>query len=684
MKLTKARVENFKCVEDSEEFSIGEVTCLVGKNESGKTALLEALYKLNPVEDDAASFDRIEYPRRFVTNVGGGGEDGTATADVVTTSWALDAEDVRVVTEALGTAAAFAQQEVVIKKGYANSAEYVFDVDEAQVCSAVVGEATLNAAELATLRSAATVEQILAAISDAENPTAKHAALDVRLRELFPTTVRDKAEAALSTRMPKFLYYDQFYRLPGRIALPALRRREEEKRLEPGDKVFMALLDLVNTTSDEIDQTGDSEELTASLEAIQNTLTDEIFEFWSQNRHLEVRFDFRRGRPEDPPPFNEGWNFTTRIHNSRHRASVGFDRRSAGFVWFFSFLIWFSRVRQNFGDNVVLLLDEPGLSLHGKAQQDLLRYFDERLRPRHQLVYTTHSPFMINARRIEELRTVQDKDGAEEVLGTKVGERILSSDEDTLFPLQGVLGYDIAQSMFVGPHVLVVEGPTESALINWASRQLLSRGRPGLDVRWAVCPAEGASKVTSFVTLFRGRGLSIAALLDYHDTQQGLVDRLDQSDLLEPQHLLRVTDFLEQEEGDIEDILGRTLYAELVAGALDLEPANALPAERPSDAPIRVVKEVEAHCALLPVRYPEFNHFCARDPVNGARSRPDRRLAGRGRCAGAVPACLRPSQCASLRDRSRHNHLRHLERQHRPHQRHGHQERGPSARDCFT
>ena len=50
MKLTKARIQKYKCVENSEEWRVDQVTCLVGKNESGKSALLEALYKLNPVE----------------------------------------------------------------------------------------------------------------------------------------------------------------------------------------------------------------------------------------------------------------------------------------------------------------------------------------------------------------------------------------------------------------------------------------------------------------------------------------------------------------------------------------------------------------------------------------------------------------------------------------------------------
>ena len=94
-------------------------------------------------------------------------------------------------------------------------------------------------------------------------------------------------------------------------------------------------------------------------------------------------------------------------------------------------------------------------------------------------------------------------------------------------PLQGIVGFDIAQTMFVGPYVLVVEGPTESALFHWFSRELIKRNQEGLDIRWAICPAESASKVSSFVTLFHGRGLKIAAVMDYHEGQKQMVDKLE-------------------------------------------------------------------------------------------------------------------------------------------------------------
>lgn len=78
------------------------------------------------------------------------------------------------------------------------------------------------------------------------------------------------------------------------------------------------------------------------------------------------------------PPFDQGPIRQVRVHNKRHRASVPFAKRSRGFVWFFSFLAYVNELEDT-GDALIPLLDEPGLSLHGRAQHDLLKLVDKRL-----------------------------------------------------------------------------------------------------------------------------------------------------------------------------------------------------------------------------------------------------------------------------------------------------------------
>jgi hypothetical protein len=164
--------------------------------------------------------------------------------------------------------------------------------------------------------------------------------------------------------------------------------------------------------------------------------------------------------------------------------------------------------------------------------------------------------------------------------------------------------------------VLVVEGPSEWAYINWFVRKLIGDGRPSLDIRWAVAPAEGATKVSSFVTLFKGRGLRIAALLDWHAEQKKMVEHLEKSRLLDEGHLLKTTDFVKQPEADIEDLLGWELYAALVNGALQIPERDKLPSKKPNDCEVRIVKEVEKRAKLLPPGLPEFDHYKPAEYLN--------------------------------------------------------------------
>lgn len=102
MKLIRARVQNYRSVEDSEAFEIGDLTCLVGKNEAGKTALLSALRGLKPAQ--AFAYDEtIDYPRRFATRFDDRHPDGTA--EVIRTWWQLSASDQAAVEQCFGAEA---------------------------------------------------------------------------------------------------------------------------------------------------------------------------------------------------------------------------------------------------------------------------------------------------------------------------------------------------------------------------------------------------------------------------------------------------------------------------------------------------------------------------------------------------------------------------------------------------
>ena len=395
------------------------------------------------------------------------------------------------------------------------------------------------------------------------------------------------------------------------------KEADEAGQTDPERIPFLLSLALASTDVSSLRDASRYEELRARLEDVSNRVTDEIFEYWSKNRNLEVAFDYAEARSGDPHPFNRGHVFSLRVRNNRHRVTVGFDERSTGFVWFFSFLVWFSQMEKTYGDRLIILLDEPGLSLHGRAQGDLLRYIRERLLPKFQVIYSTHSPFMIDIDNIFSVRTVEDKvaeDGSP--IGTKVGSRVLSADADTLFPLRAALGYDITQSLFVGEHCLLVEGPGDMVFLRWASRQLTGKKRSctgekrvGLDARWTVTPVGGIDKLGSFNALFAGNELHVAILTDFHTGDKRKVSDLRESQLLEAGHVFSADEFVQQDEADVEDMLGRELYVQLVNACYGLEEDKRLPSARPADSPTLAVKEAEDHFRTVATDGPEFDHL---------------------------------------------------------------------------
>lgn len=607
MFLKSARVENFKCIEDSGPFSLKPVTCLVGKNEAGKSALIEALYKLNPDVEEKGEFDDLlEYPRRKYSSYKERRE--REPANVLTTEWELDRDDLEALEQALGPDV-LESNVVVISKGYDNESHYKIQVNELKMVENCLERSLLWRNELKPLQGVRTIAELIDKLESKQSLSDRHKAFLKTLKESFPNNdPEEKVISILNENLPIFIYFAEFFRMDGKVSMSDLAKQKNAGTLTMRQRIFIALLELVRTSPEDLNNIGKFEELKAELEAVSVRLSQEIFDYWSQNKYLEVEFDFAHARPEDPPPFNEGWVFHTRIENTRHRVSVSFDERSAGFTWFFSFLVWFSQLKSNYGERLIVLLDDPGLSLHARAQADLLRYIKEKLSPHYQVIYTTHSPFMIDPDDLpSSVRTVEDVVTEEgEIQGTKVGDKVLATDPDTIFPLQAALGYDITQTLFVGKHNLLVEGPSDLLYLKWFSRTLQEMGRESLDPRWIIVICGGIGKVGSFMRLFKSSDLHVAVFTDYHTGLKNKVRSLVELNLLRASHVFSADMFVDKNEADVEDLLGRGFYVSLVNECYSSDKFEELPEEKPEDAPDRVLLEVESHFKTLPI---EFDHY---------------------------------------------------------------------------
>lgn len=612
MRLERVQITHFRCVDDSTEFKIADVTCLVGKNESGKTTVLQAIERLNPQNPAHAEYDRTrDYPRKHLTDY----EElhKASAARVVRSVWSVTNAELAKL-EAIFGPGCLKSRQIEIEKRYEPKTFGSVPLDEPKILQHLIAKAECSPEEtqaIATLSTAKAVHDHITKLGAGISENLK--ALLQQLAS-FPEQSLQKAAWQI-IQMPKIMYFSNYDRMSGDVSIEQLKINITEKHVSEGERVFQDFLRFAGTNVDELAKITRYEDMTARVEAASIKITNQIFEYWSQNQHLKVKFTIDAGKSGDAAPFNAGTVMRARVYNDLHDMTVPFSERSAGFIWFFSFLVSFSQVKKDHG-NVIILLDEPGLNLHGRAQADLLRYIEEKLRPEHQVIFTTHSPFMVPPDRLDRVRTVEDvvvQKGQKFVsLGTKVGGDILSTDRDTLFPLQAALGYDITQSLFVGEHTLLVEGPSDILYLIVASNELKRRGRTSRDLRWVICASNGIDKVTAFLSLFGGNKLHVAVLLDYARGQKTKVDQIKQSKLLQEGHVFPVTDFLQQDEGDVEDFFGAELYLGMVNAAFALPADQQLTPEKVTalvPETTRLVRKVEAAFRLLPPGAPEFDHY---------------------------------------------------------------------------
>lgn len=301
------------------------------------------------------------------------------------------------------------------------------------------------------------------------------------------------------------------------------------------------------------------------MEASSNKITKEIFRYWSTNKNLDIEF-----RIQDIILNGQQQKFLDiRVKSQRHKISLPLDRRSKGFNWFFSFIIWFSKIQADKNSDYILLLDEPGLNLHASAQADLLRFIED-LSKKYQIIYTTHSPFMVESNHLNRVRTCLETDE-----GTIISDTIQEKDPDTLFPLQAALGYDIAQNLFVSKNNLLVEGPADLIYLTVLSNILETEKRTFLKENVTIVPVGGLDKVTTFISLLRGSKLNVVCLLDTFTDQKGKqkVDDLICYKIIKDKNIRFFDEFANNgaKKANIEDLFAKDEYLKLFNEAFDKE-----------------------------------------------------------------------------------------------------------------
>jgi hypothetical protein len=237
--------------------------------------------------------------------------------------------------------------------------------------------------------------------------------------------------------------------------------------------------------------------------------TSQMATYWHQSQDLAVIIDVDRTQEDQADGSAEVTNWLeVRVQDRRHGHTTNFNERSSGFRWFFSFLAAFSRY-EGMMERIIILLDEPGLELHVKAQQDLLRFIEDRIAVEHQVLYTTHSPFMIDSSRLDRVRLVEDR--AVEV-GSRVTADLASVEADTAYPLQAALAYEMAGRLFGGAPTVLVDSPSDLVFLQVLSEHLRSLARGHLNEDWTVLSVPGLARLHSVLALFgQERGPTVVA-----------------------------------------------------------------------------------------------------------------------------------------------------------------------------
>lgn len=620
MRALAFRVQNYRNVEDSGWIGLDRVTALVGRNESGKTTLLKALHKFNPATAEPYNGQR-DFPRdRFTTEFR-----NPADWPVCSVEFALEGTVADVVAGILGGADAVPKK-ATCTRYYDGRLTVAF---EPEVPTKAVLADPIMTALTAFSRAARRLE---APSPDAEEATkAERAALldwasgwreklkgaaDLRgeaglgslttlkheidsrssprtaemlddLNEPVEAALDDAkqpdpaaaARAAVAASIPVFIYFENYGILDSAVWLP--RFVDDEKRT-PNDariRTINAMFRHVGLSAEDLKALGveraaqarqqgqpvtpaieaddqrRKEERAIKLSSASSAITRKFGEWWSQRRH-RIRYDA------------DGDFFRIWVSdNRRPDVEIELESRSKGFQWFLSFYLVFLVESDDGHKDAILLLDEPGLNLHPTAQQELIAFL-ENLSSRNQLIYSTHSPFLIDGQNLQRIRPVVEGDDGHSRVSPP---GMWPQDRETIFPLQAAAGYAMLRGLLTHHDNVLVEGMTDYYLLRALSDHCRKAGLKTLPESMHIVPCGGVPMVGKLASLFLGEGARALVLLDgdkagrdakaslYRDLYRG-----NESAVLLLDEVLGGTDM------EIEDIIGEEVFLAAVNAALGL------------------------------------------------------------------------------------------------------------------
>lgn len=592
MRLKEARVQKYRSIHDSGWVEIDlQKTILVGPNEAGKTAFLKALQHLNPPEG-VKGFDPLrDYPRSEYNDITTQ-KVKPENVTVVEGRFELEDEDKALIPSEYHSCtylyyrcldnktyhiienAPERKTYGAVKKDLLRLAAHMDSQSDTETkpCSTSLGSITSEWTDnhyITNEKAEKLVDWLEKNIQHVDESNSTEEARYEKLEKEFSTAKQhDEVLGILNDRMPVFVLFSNYFRVKPLIHLDHLATRLETGVLddETYDYGNKCLLQLLGFSARTLSDLGKAREPSANdpdalqkyrdqldrrsyqLNAASVKLTKEIQNVWAP--------DSSRAEADRLRVSADGQYLKVVVEDDLG-VDIELDQRSEGFQWLVSFFVVFFAEAAEKHENAILLLDEPGLSLHGLKQREF-RSTISKLAVTNQTLYSTHSPFLVGPDELDIVRVVEMTD---RTVGTKIHTTVCASDPAGLLPLQEALGYDLAQSLFGQKRNLVLEGLTDYWYVEAMSELLNQNSNGGINRNVALVPASSASKVVYFATILHAQNLKVSALLDSDSAGEAAANQDTLVHSLGNKSILRTKDTYKGDvtKPEIEDMLRETL-----------------------------------------------------------------------------------------------------------------------------
>ena len=506
MKLIKFRITKYKSIKDSGYcWLASDLTILAGKNESGKTAILEALRDFDTdvekIPDDALPLDESGQPViELCFEINKPTLDEIAKEIKITidkpTYNLIDSKGLMILKNhngsydlEKGVAEALDKQKNETDQQHIQKIQTIVKkLREIEQLSNIVEPKFEGGVE--TIQQAATQFVTQATDQIASIPEEVKKEKSSEMLAIITTEANALQKGRPSSKfleevvlyIPNFIFFSDFLDiLPFELPLSEAKEHKVVK-----DFAKVAGLDL-----DKVIQAGTNTQLRRNILSRHSaTISGDFMDYWGQDK-LDLIAE------------PDGDKLRLGVKESGKTMLFKPEQRSKGFQWFLSFYL---RLNAEKDETNIILIDEPGLYLHAKAQKDVLKVL-KKISKEGQVIFSTHSPYLIDARRLDRIRLILKEDN-----GTRIENKIhKGADNETLTPIITAIGLDLTQQFSItGKRNVLLEGISDYYFLRALKEYLPESEADQVNL----IPCVGASKIPQIASLLIGWDLEFLTVLD--------------------------------------------------------------------------------------------------------------------------------------------------------------------------